>query len=527
MAEKSLIAEIPVGAKGLYGSANQTTIPIDGLIVAENLTYEGGTVQKEGGASKYNSTAVSGAPQILGGHDWWPSSVVQRMVVATSAGLILKDSGTGTFPVTLASGISFSGDRRPVFVEGGKEAAANNRKLFCFIEGNATRVLSADGATMSALATPPADWTGTNHPSFGLIHDDKLWAGGNANDAHRLYYSDSTDHEAFTGGTSGSLSIYPGEGEKLVGAISWRGLLVAFKFPIGIYLVDTTDADAANWIVKRLSNVLGAIRPPHAVDDDVAFIDQSGYLRSLVATNAFGDASSRNLSVFQNIDKFIRTTLNLATSNRWCMQYYALKSELHIGCETIGNLGYNNARFVVDLSRPGSLLFRFSPRDNAISMWMRRSGLDQQLMMGDDVGFVWRLDTEARTKDSAGYTSRFQTPHNDLSYLDPALTTRRKNFRWLEIVNEPTGACSLAITVMIDGQDAGVYTFDIGTDVSVLGAFILGTSKLSNAFLSNTRKVITGSGRRISIRGENSAADENFSISKMFIHFGLSDQSSR
>jgi hypothetical protein len=304
-------------------------------------------------------------------------------------------------------------------------------------------------------------------------------------------------------------------------------VLVAFKFPVGIYLLDTTDASAANWVVKRISNVLGAIRPPHSVDDDIAFIDQSGYLRSLVATNAFGDASSRNLSVFQNIDKFIRTTLNLSTSNRWCMQYYALKGELHIGCETIGNLGYNNARFVVDLSRQGSILFRFSPRDNAVSLWMRRSGLDQHLMTGDNVGFVWRLDTEERTKDSMGYSSRFQTPHNDLSYLDPALTTRRKNFRWLEIVNEPTGPCTLQVTAVIDGQDAGVYSFDIGTDIAVLGTFILGTSRLSNASLSNTRKAITGSGKRISIIVENSAVAENFSISKMFLHFGLSDQSSR
>ena len=79
---------IPVGQGGLVGTKDQAEISPDRLIVARNLSFEGRTLRKEGGAAKYNSTAITGAPTILGGWDWWPTDGVQRMVVAASDGAI-------------------------------------------------------------------------------------------------------------------------------------------------------------------------------------------------------------------------------------------------------------------------------------------------------------------------------------------------------------------------------------------------------------------------------------------------------
>ena len=256
MASTLQIAELPMGLDGLNGTKNISTVPITALIKANNVTFENGTIQKEGGTTKYNSTAISGTPTIEAGVDWNHNGITQRMVVVTGAGDILKDSGNGTFPVTLKSGLTMT-DVIPTFSAGGKEVAANNRKLITFTGINAAQVLSADGATTSDLTTPPADWTGTNQPTFGILHEGRLWGGGNGNDPHRLYYSDTGNHENMTGGVSGSISIYPGEGEKLVGAISYRGAIVAFKYPIGIYVVDTSSVTVADWKVNRISGSLG------------------------------------------------------------------------------------------------------------------------------------------------------------------------------------------------------------------------------------------------------------------------------
>ena len=126
------IAELPIGMQGLTGNKNQSQISEQQLIIANNLTYEDGTLRKEGGTAKYNSNAISATPSILQGIDWNHDGSTQRMVVFTSNGKLLKDSGDGTFPVTLKSSLTVSGATSPIFVQGGKEVAANNQKLFIF-----------------------------------------------------------------------------------------------------------------------------------------------------------------------------------------------------------------------------------------------------------------------------------------------------------------------------------------------------------------------------------------------------------
>ena len=307
------ILPISVGHGGHVGTRDQQSIGPDKLLIARNIMYDGLTLTKEGGTSKYNSSAISGTPSVLGGHDWWPVAGTQRMVVVLSDGTIKKDTGAGDFAVTLASGLTVS-SIVPLFVEGGKEAAANNRKLFVFTGVNAVQVLAADGATTAALATPPADWTGANQPTFGFIHNGKLWGGGNANDPHRLYYSIATNHEDMTGAGSGSLSIYPGEGEKLVGAVSFKGLIVAWKYPKGIYIIDTNDATAANWTIRPHSRKIGGVGPRAMVevDNDILFWDPAGNLHLLSAVQEFGDTSSSNLGKVNDISSFIKDNFNFA-----------------------------------------------------------------------------------------------------------------------------------------------------------------------------------------------------------------------
>src|SRR6266511_2590919 len=123
------IVEIEIGQDGLTGTKNLSVATPKDLLDATDITYENGTIQKEGGASKYNTTPFpNGSTSILGGWDWWPDPITQRMVIYAGNGSVYKDSGARTFPTTLASGFSAS-DIVPAFIEAGKEAAANARKL--------------------------------------------------------------------------------------------------------------------------------------------------------------------------------------------------------------------------------------------------------------------------------------------------------------------------------------------------------------------------------------------------------------
>jgi hypothetical protein len=521
MAFRGQIAEIPVGLRGLTGTKHLASIQPDHLIRAEGVIYEGSSIQKEGGAAKYNGTAISGTPKIMGGWDWDHDGSTQRSIVYTNAGTLLKDDGAGDYTAaTLKSGLN-TDDRVGMFVEGGKEAAANNRKLF-FLNGvDIVQVLSANGATTGNLATPPADWSGTNQPNFGLIHEDRLMAGGNVNDPHRLYYSTITNHEDFTGSNSGTLAIYPGEGEGLVAGVSFRNAVILFKRPRGIYAVDTSDPTVANWKVIKITGEWGAANPRcvQVIDDDVVFLDNTGAINVVSATPAFGNFRTRSLTDVEEMDTWIRDNVNFGPSDEWVAQFYPEKREVHFGMTGTGAVD-NNLRIVLDMNIADKLRWRVSFRDTPTALWLKKDGDGiNRLTHGDDGGFVWNMDQATKSKDGVGYEALFQTRHEDFAWLDPMLSTIQKNFKFLELVVEPKGDHNLTVTTFLDGAEQDTLQFPMGTSGTALGAFILGTSILGGGDILNKKLRMTGRGRRISLVGSNSGADEDFAVSKFLVHF--------
>lgn len=479
-----------------------------------------GRSRRRGGAARFNSTAISGAPSILGGHDWDHDGGTQRQVALGDDGKLYKDDGAGSFSTTLKTGLTVSAII-PVFVEGGKEAAANNRKLFVFTAKNVVQVLSANGATTADITTPPADWSGANQPSFGLMHEDRLWGGGNANDAHRLYYSDVDDHENFTGGVSGTIAVFPGEGEKIVAAISFKGVIIVFKFPTGIYIIDTTNVTVSNWRVDRLTAKLGTVSALSiaAIDNDILYMDQASNLHLISATQEFGDFRSSALSDIADMSPFLRANVNLAQMAKVQMVYYEAKREVHVAIAGIGSTD-NNRRFVVDFNIPAFPRFRFSDRDTPISVWLRKdSDGIPRLTIGDDAGFVLNLDQESRSNVGAGYTGEFQTPNDDLSRLELRLGTSRKEGKFLELVMEPKGNFNLSVDILWDAAIHETVQFNMGVTGATLGSFVLDTDKLAEDQVINKKRRITGGGRRFAMAGRNSGDAQDFSIARAFLHF--------
>ena len=170
-----MICEIPLAQDGLTGSKNPVAMLPSQVLEANYIALDGGFAHKEGGQSPQTPASL-GAP-VLNGHDWWPTSTVQRQVVLLGNGTVRKDDGTGTYAVTLASGLTVTQPSQ--FVDAGQELTARPRKLLLFTGTNTPMVLAGDGATMTALATPAADWTEANQPRCGAVHANRLWAAGN------------------------------------------------------------------------------------------------------------------------------------------------------------------------------------------------------------------------------------------------------------------------------------------------------------------------------------------------------------
>lgn len=516
MAFAGLIGEIPLGQDGLTGNKNLTQVSLGSLIIADNITFENGTLQKEGGAIKYNSSAITGAYSIIGGWDWFPSSGTQRSIIVTSNGTVLRDTGGGTFGTTLVSGLTVS-NITPIFVEGGKETATAARDLFLFTEKNQVKILQDDGVTMSNITTPAADWTGSSFPLTGCIHEGRLWGFM----GHRAYYSRTTNHQDFTGSGAGSINVFPGEGEEIVGALSFKGLLVVWKYPRGIYLIDTSNSDITLWRVTRHSEKIGSAGPQCMVpiDDDILFIDTHGDVHLISAITEFGNLGSQNVSKPQRIDVKIREEYNVTRLWNARGVFHISKNEVHFACAAL-NSSVNDRRIVVDLNRPDFKRFRESSRDTLESLWLRMNTLGiQTLAGGDNAGFVWLLDQTARSKDSTGYSAQFQTAHIDLSHVDPKLAFKKKNGAFLELVIEPKGIWNLSIDVYWDGELSETLLFSMGSTGAVVGTFVIGTDLLARERIQTVKNILNGSGRYLSIAGRNSGAGEDFSIGKMFVYF--------
>lgn len=531
MTQEVFRTEVPLGPNGLWGSRNLSTMPLTGLIQANNVDYYGGVLSKEGGALQYTTGSPFGGnvpDVVIGGYDWWPDATHQQPVGLLAAGRYYRDAGNGLFATSLVVGLT-TANVSPVFVEGGKEVAANNRKIFMFTGKNTVKVVSGvDALAATALATPPADWAGANQPSFGFIYQNRLWGGGNPNDPHRVYYSVQGSHEDFTSAGSGSISIYAGVGEKLIAGFEFKGYIFLFKYPRGIFVINASAADITTWTVQTQSKAIGLCGSNAwtYIDDDVVFMDTSGQIQILSRIDQF-TYSARSLSDQQQMRDFITT--NVDQSRLWDARavYYAFKREVHFAVTAPGGVGYNNRRLVIDLnslpdqvSLVSSILhpkFRFSDRDACESIWMQKdSALIERPFIGDNTGKVWQLDYSSFTK-SGGYASQFQTAYLDMAHLDPKFATMNKNGRFLELNFEQTGFV-LLVDVYWDEKFSETLQFKMGATTGGFTYTFPFMFKQAGK-LGTKRKRVIGSGRQISFVMHNDNANEYYRLSRAYFGF--------
>lgn len=530
MAGKSLIIPIPLGPDGMSGSLNQSIISPNELLDARNMTYFFGTQRKEGGTTKYNAVAIAGAPRVIGGWDWWPTPAVQRMVVMTSAGNLLRDTGGGTFATTLKGGMTAPTLIMPTFTECGNESIGNPRLLAAFTGSNQVQILSADGVTTSDISNPPSDWTAGSFPVCGCIAQGRLWAFKGS----FAYYSNISNHQSFTASvndTAGVLPIYPGEGEYIMAACSYNNYIIVWKFPLGVYYIDVSQPVPFTWQTFRLSNALGIDSPlaHDLTDSDVAFVwNGNPYLLS--AVNQTANIKNADLGQPHWLKPWIVNNANVARFSRIQAVYYGDRREFQWAFSGAGNT-INNLRLVADFNRPDTARFRYSDLVTCESIWLRKdSNFIQRPVAGDNAGFVRALDQEARSIDGVtGYMSRIQTPHDDFSRMQNAylgtwgLPTRRKNGQWLEIIMEPKGNWSVSADIYWDGKFRHTVNYNMGISGATLGSFVLGTNALAGQSVASKRHRVVGSGRRFSVALYNSGAGQDFSLAAAYLGITLGD----
>jgi hypothetical protein len=507
--DSSIIVPIVLGKDGVYGIRNADRVPMGGAKLLRNVSMEDRTLRTEGGAASLGTAVGSSARASI---DYFPTSTQQRTVTAFADGTVRKDDGEGTYSAALVSGLTTSG-QIPHFVEAGAEALGNNKKLFMADRVNAVRVLSGDGAAMTTIANPPADWAGANQPFCLCNHGGFLW--GALGD--RVYRSSQLDHEDFLTFPY-QRPVFPGVGEYIVAMWSYKGFLVIWKYPRGVFLLDTRDPAEAQWGLNQVGPA-GAVGPYNVIglEDDVLSVDPAGGWHLLSQTQASGSVRASDLTA-KKLGSFMRERVNLSQLATAQLVYYEQKAVAMLACHQAG-LTTKNIRITLDTLDAAETgeKWAYSDRDRNEALFMRKEGNFAIPAMVDANGKLWELDRTNRSQDGAAFTFEWQLWDTDFSQFVGQAVGRRTAGRFLQLEYDPRNAATHTINVNRDGGLAQSLSFNLAEQPATLPAvlpFVLGQASPKRT----EQKRLKGIAYRWAFAGHTTSAVD---VSLMKLYIGL------
>lgn len=513
-------APIPLGLRGLRSDVSQDKITPDFLIRANNVSLADGRIRKELGSRQWNDTVL--AAGVASAFDWNPSSIRQYIATLVKDGktYILKDRET-TVEVTAKTSsdpaeILIVGE--PKFVQGGVEAAGSPKKLFLFSGGSQVQVISGVEETRSSISGPAADWA-TSFPRFAILHRNRLYAFGNGNNPHQVYASSTTDHEDFTTGAL-TFSVFPGDGDTLKSAVLYRGRLFLFKSPRGVYILEDSNDNDTTWFFRKLSDSFGVASSNSALEllDDLLVGNSQASLTSLRAVQRFGDVEFADVLSSLLVEDVIRQEIDEGSVNKQTAIFYSKgKRAMYTYRSSSGTQQDRILNF--DITNPSSPKLSFTTKDQPNFLFLRKDkfGIERPFYGSED-GFIYEMEREDRNVAGIGYRGEFQTPHMDLSFINPGFRDLQKRFDRLEILFEQTGDWDLNVDVFIDGTFTETLAFS-QTKGDHLGSFLIGSDQLPSNAPRSAFQPLHGRGRRISFLCYNENFDEEFSIVGMTLYF--------
>lgn len=529
MGYKGIAVPLPCGQGGFNSSQNVYQIDISDLTRANNIRYDGYTWTKAGGLAVVDANAIANTPTCVGGISYRPTVATQRIISAWTDGNIYREVSGNVDANTLSTGATFTA---PVaFVEGGQISNTENKKLFAFSSAFSPKYIDGDATSFTNIATVSTDWSSV-YPGACLYHDSRLIAYDHATYPHSIYISALHDHAEYriidannfsTGART--FDITPGAGDRISCLYSLMPeVLYAFKYPYGIYKVDTADYTGYGLPVETVRADVGMAGPYgiSKVGNDIWFISSTGRIYSLLALDANQDPTDADITRRLKLTDFIRENVDL-TRLRWSRLIYNEERKELWYVYTSNDGDTNDQALVFDLndeSKPKVSVERRGEYFNA--MWSRINPTTSQaelLCAGADTGKIYTADSSNYVIDTnVAYTGEFWYPETDFGFVDTRLAQRAKRFDSLEIYIVPTGDYDMTFEIYIDGRSYKTETINLGSSSDVFDSAIFDSAVFGGQNALPRKLTINGIGQQISIKGYNGGENENFKISKMILN---------
>lgn len=551
MAYSGISIPIPMGQGGLHTDDSPNTIPPTDLLVANNVRLHQGMVEKDAGSARFNTTAIPLG--VLAAIEFSPDYSARYVICVGGDGNVYAVNSAGVVSAaivstTLAAPLTVTFGNQIQFVIGGGEVAGNSRKLFLFNGVNPVQAIEySAGWLMDNISAPAANWSGTDQPKFGFIHKNRLFAGGNINDPNRLYASLSDNHEDFAAVGTYSLSVSPGDGEEIVMAKVYKGKILVFKKPYGVFAVDDSNFDETKWTITKIHAGLGAASYHCGVQvlDDFIFKNNTGSITSLAATASFGDVEAGDVLSILRIEQTIRDAMELSSGGTTHALFYSEKKLAYFSyrsttssvddrllCFYVG-LGERPRATIITKELPKCL---FLKRDSSGIERPCYGSAEANPTTGVIEGFIYLMDQVDRNVNNTPYLGEFQTPHIDFGFAGQQIAHKNKNFDFIELRYSSDGDYSVYGDVFIDGVYTETLDFkmdstaELASDTPESDDFMLDenddgdSSSLADDNLKTARNRVRGMGRTISVRFYNGGLNQSFKIATVIFSFRASGE---
>lgn len=536
MAYRNTFVDIPLGLGGLDGNRNYYQIPPSRLVVASNIIYDSDSIVKAPGFNPLDSDGV-GDYTLFGGFDYRPTSSLQYQITAWSNGDIYRSFSANLDATTLKSGLSFTD---PVhFIRGGFTSVGGQHSLYMFSKNIKPQQLNGSATTFSDLSGESLDW-GSFYPGAALYHDARIYAYDLDDAPHNFYISSLNDHGDFSLDAGGRVfSIAPGDGDRISAMISAnpKGLsndttttMYAFKFPYGLYAVDTTDVTGYGMPAKKIREDVGCAGSKACikVGNDIFFVSSNGRLYSLATL--FNSPSTVDADVTEafNLSDYLEQNLDRTRLDWITLSYDEKEKTLYYFFTSFSSPNGENDKALVFKfgSETGTKVSIYEQGEYFNHCWAYRTGQgDYGLLVGGQGGKVYTMDSDNRNIDGEDFVSEIALPATDFRWVNSKLQGTRKRFDMIELTVVPTGSYDIQAKFTVDGDGSITRNINLGSNGSDFAEFFtdetpkFDTATFGGQTVIKRRVPINCWGETLQISFRHEGLNESFQLINIRLYF--------
>lgn len=487
-----------------FGGLNTSVSPLildpKQLVTANNVIYDHvGSRKKRGGLlylneSSMSPTESSGSNNVMGLFDFRKIDSTgneSRKLIAHSGGKVYKmDAFAGTFD-EISSG--------PLTVDIPVDYAVL-RKVDTVID----TVIMVNGAELPQTWNQSADTvsnltgypTGIDfYPSAIEAHRSRLFATGVPSYPYRIYFSAEFKHDDWnTGDDAGYADIIDRFAGRITGLVgNYYDYLIVFT-EYSIYKI--SGSSYANFAATPtpIQSGIGAVNNAGIVPfgNDIFFVSKKG-IHSLATIEQYGDIRETYLSasIQADFNRLKPDRLKYCCGAVWPALNYIIWS-FSDGAST-----ENDICFVYDYI--GKRWSKWTGINASSFIVAQTASGVEELVCGDNNGFVQRMNREDYTDNGSAYTMTWTTPY--ISFGDPVIN---KAFKHLFVFMKPQGTSDLSVSYRVGNLNSNELTFSQEGTSGTLGSFVLGTDTLGGGTLVPRGRRLKGDGKTIQLTFEQS-----------------------